>query len=83
MPPYRYADFPELFWDAEPDAVVDPENPVVLARVLTQGSTDAIRKLVRPATLERLLPELVIPEHSRHFWNVVLDEIRRAEGGRC
>jgi hypothetical protein len=76
---YRYGEFPELFWDAIPDAVVDPENPVVLARVLTQGSAEAIAKLVRPAALERLLPTLVIPEHSRRFWNVVLDEFRRSD----
>ncbi|HEX8454754.1 MAG TPA: hypothetical protein VF647_21940 [Longimicrobium sp.] len=84
MKSYRYGDFPELFWDAVPDAIIDPENPVVLARVLTQGGSDAVTKLVRQDTLERLLPTLVIPEHSRRFWGVVLEELRRpaeAEGG--
>ncbi len=74
---YRYGDFPELFWDAIPEAVIDPENPIVLARVLTQGSSEAVAKLVRPAALERLLPTLVIPEHSRRFWGIVLEELRR------
>lgn len=78
-PTYRYGEFPELFWDARPNEVIDPENPVVLARVLTQGSEDAVAKLVRPETLERLLPTLVIPEHSRRFWNVVLEHLRRGE----
>lgn len=77
-PTYRYGEFPELFWDARPDEVVDPENPIVLARVLTQGSADAIAKLVRRDALERLLPTLVIPEHSRRFWNVVLEEFHKA-----
>lgn len=80
-PTYCYGEFPELFWDARPDEVIDPENPVVLARVLTQGSEDALTKLVRPETLERLLPTLVIPEHSRRFWNVVLEHLRRPEQG--
>lgn len=78
-PTYRYGEFPELFWDARPEEVVDPENPVVLARVLTQGSAEAIAKFVRPELLERLLPTLVIPEHSRRFWNVVLEEFRRPD----
>ena len=78
-PTYRYGEFPELFWDARPDEVVDPENPIVLARVLTQGSEEALAKLVRGDTLERLLPTLVIPEHSRRFWNVVLEELHRAD----
>jgi hypothetical protein len=78
-PTYRYGEFPELFWDARPDEVVDRENPVVLARVLTQGSEDAQAKLVRFETLERLLPSLIIPEHSRRFWNVVLEHLRRSE----
>ena len=78
-PTYRYGEFPELFWDARPDEVIDPENPIVLARVLTQGGQEAVAKLVRPETLERLLPTLVIPEHSRRFWNVVLEEIHRSD----
>jgi hypothetical protein len=49
--------------------------------VLTQGSEDALSKLARPETLERLLPTLVIPEHSRRFWNVVLEHLRRPEHG--
>lgn len=76
-PTYRYREFPELFWDARPNELIDPENPIVLARVLTQGSADAIAKLVRPDALERLLPTLVIPEHSRRFWKIVLEEFQR------
>ena len=74
---YRYGEFPELFWDAMPEAVIDPENPIVLVRVLTQGSSDAVAKLLTPEALERLLPTLVIPEHSRRFWSVVVEEFRR------
>jgi hypothetical protein len=36
-PSLRYGDFPELFWDAQPDAVIDVQSPVTLARLLTSG----------------------------------------------
>jgi hypothetical protein len=32
---WRYGDFPELFWDAQPDAVIDVRNPVNFVRLLT------------------------------------------------
>jgi hypothetical protein len=70
---HHYGDFPELFWDAQPDAELDPESPVVLARVLTRGSMDAVRKLVSAEVLARRLATLAVPEHTRRFWRRVLD----------
>jgi len=72
-PAYRYGDFPELFWDLQPDAPVDVENPSILARVIQYGNMEAIRKLVRPEVLRRELSTLFVPEHTRRFWWKVLD----------
>jgi hypothetical protein len=71
----HYGDYPELFWDAVPDAPVDTDSPVVLARVIERGSMDAIARLVSPAALRRELPRLVVPEHVRRFWGRVLGEM--------
>ena len=72
---YRYGDFPDLFWDARSDALIDPNDPVVIARVITRGSSDALRRLVSPPVLRSALPGLVIPEHVRAFWRRVLTKV--------
>ena len=69
---HRYGDYPELFWDLLPEAVVDATDPVILARLLTQGRLDAIAELVSMEVLRRELDRLVIPEHTREFWRMVL-----------
>lgn len=69
---YHYGDFPELFWDARPEAVLDPASPAVLARVLTRGSHDAMRALLDLPTLRAQFPKLLLPEHTRYFWAKVL-----------
>jgi hypothetical protein len=76
----RYGDFPGLFWDARPDAVIDAANPVVLARVITLGSMDALAQLVSPDELRRALPRLVVEEHVRRFWMRVLEHVPPASG---
>jgi hypothetical protein len=80
----RYGDFPALFWDARPDAVIDTAHPVVLARVITRGSMEALARLVSPDELRRALPKLVVEEHVRRFWRRVLErmppEPRRSSG---
>jgi hypothetical protein len=73
--PYRYGDFPELFWDARPDAPIDPDEPVVIARIIMRGSSDALHRLVSPSTLRAVLPGLVIPDHVRAFWRRVLSKV--------
>ena len=71
---YRYGDFPALFWDAQPDALIDANDPIVIARIITHGSSDALR-LVSPAALRAALPALVIPAHVRAFWQRVLTKL--------
>jgi hypothetical protein len=79
--PHRYGDFPDLFWDAEPDAAIDGRSPVVLARLLSRGSMDAIRAVVDPGVLAEALPNLPIDDHVRRFWKRVL-ELRTARRAR-
>jgi hypothetical protein len=68
---FRYGDFPELFWDAEPDAAIDVQNPVTLARLLTRGRAEVIGTLVPEEVLR-------VPEHVRIFWRAVLRSDPRA-----
>jgi hypothetical protein len=70
--PFRYGDFPEWFWDADPDAVVDVQNPVTLARLLTRGRAEVVGKLVPLEVLQERLDTLPVPEHVRIFWRAVL-----------
>jgi hypothetical protein len=71
-PPFRYGDFPELFWDAQPDAEIDVQNPVTLARLLTRGRADVIGMLVPLEVLQERLDALPLPDHVRIFWRAVL-----------
>ena len=78
----RYGDYPELFWDLQPDAPVEVDQPFVLARLLTQASPEVIRKLVPVSLIRRELPTLPIPEHTRTFWGMVLDALDRPAAER-
>jgi hypothetical protein len=69
---FRYGDFPELFWDAQPEAVIDVQNPVTLARLLTRGRAEVIGTLVPLEVLQERLEALPVPEHVRIFWRAVL-----------
>ncbi len=71
-PTWRYGDFPDLFWDAQPQATIDIRNPVTLARLLTRGRPAIIGKLVPLAILEEKLESLEVPEHVYLFWRIVL-----------
>jgi hypothetical protein len=80
---YRYRDFPELFWDLEGDLEVDRRNPAIVARVLTDGGIDAVRKLVPRHVLLRDFEQLELPPHARRFWSVVVGMLRdRARGAK-
>ncbi|GIW51490.1 MAG: hypothetical protein KatS3mg081_0845 [Gemmatimonadales bacterium] len=68
---YRYGDFPELFWDAKPEAPIDLEHPTVLARILTRSSPEVLVRLVSPERLLEHLPRLPLNEHARAFWERV------------
>lgn len=69
---YHYRDFPDLFWDLRPDAVIERDNPAVLARVLTHGSTAAIRALVDFDLVRQQFTALWLPEPVRYVWGKVL-----------
>ena len=77
--PPRYGDFPELFWDLQPDEVVDVEQPWVIARFLTQATPELIGQMVPVETIRRELPTLPVPEHTRRFWEMVLGAFDRKQ----
>jgi hypothetical protein len=80
-PPFRYGDFPELFWDAQPDAEIDVQNPVTLARLLTRGRAEVIGTLVPLEVLRERLDALPLPDHVRIFWRAVLRSDSRVDPG--
>lgn len=83
LPTYRYRDFPELFWDLKGDLEVDRRNPAVIARVLTDGGIEAVRKIVPRHVLLRDFEALELPPHARRFWSVVVRMLRdRAQGAK-
>jgi hypothetical protein len=79
-PQPRYGDYPELFWDMEPSAPIAADHPMIIARILREGSLATIFKLVPWDVLERELPNLVIPDHTRLFWMRVLQAKREQDG---
>ncbi|TVP43208.1 MAG: hypothetical protein EA350_14035 [Gemmatimonadales bacterium] len=78
QPPFRYGDFPELFWDAQPDAEIDVHNPVTLARLLTRGRAEVIGALVPLEVLRERLEVIPLPDHVRVFWRAVVRSDPRA-----
>lgn len=73
---YRYGDFPELFWDLKRDAPVDPQNPAIIARLLMHARPETLWKLVPVPVLLEKFDELDLPDHSRKFWSLVVQELR-------
>jgi len=82
-PVSHYRDFPELFWDADPDAVIEPDNPFVLGRVLQQGSVDHVRQLVDFEILRTQWDRLWLPARTRYVWQKILDLLPPASGPRA
>lgn len=80
-PTFLYGDFPELFWDAQPDMAVDVRNPVTLARLLTRGRAETIGKLVPLEVLKEGIRSLALPEHVLIFWRTVLQRVPDASQG--
>ncbi len=72
---WRYGDFPELFWDAQPDAIIDVRNPVTFARLLTRGRAEVIGKLMSPDDLREGLETVDLPKHVELFWREVLRRV--------
>ncbi|HEX6910986.1 MAG TPA: hypothetical protein VF142_11345 [Longimicrobium sp.] len=81
-PVYRYGDFPELFWDVKPDAVIDRTNLRMIARVLTHARLETIWKLVPVDVLLRDFEKLILPERTRRFWSIVVRMMREKKAAR-
>jgi hypothetical protein len=81
--PSRYGDFPQLFWDADPAALLDVRNPITLARLLMRADAQTVGRLVSPETIRKQLDSLQIPEYTRAFWRCVLEHVAGAEIGRA
>jgi hypothetical protein len=73
---YRYGDFPELFWDLKRDAPVDARNPAIIARLLMHARPETLWKLVPVPVLLEKFDDLDLPDHSRKFWSLVVEELR-------
>lgn len=80
QPTYHYGDFPELFWDAELDAVIDTTHPEVIARVLQKGRPEHIRELLDLVVLRSMWDTLWLPDHTRYVWEKVL--VKTSRSGR-
>ena len=72
---YHYRDFPELFQDLDPDAEVDQDDPLIITRVLREGTLSHVKKLVRMDVLAREIDHLELPANIRDFWSLVLQKI--------
>lgn len=72
---YHYRDFPELFWDLDPDVEVDRDDPLIITRVLREGNLSHVKKLVRMDVLAREIDHLELPGNIRDFWSLVLKKI--------
>jgi hypothetical protein len=51
----------------------------VIARVLREGSPRALRELVSAETLIRHFDELVLPDHVRAYWSLVIEKLQQRE----
>jgi hypothetical protein len=78
--PYRYGDFPELFWDLQKDVEIDHDSPYVISRVLREGNLNLVRQLVSAETLTRHFDQLVLPDHIRAFWALVIEKLEQRHG---
>lgn len=74
---YRYGDVPELFWDLPPDEPVDGTDPAIIARLLEDGPTQLIRAVVPRDVLLREFDALHLQDHTRRFWALVIEEMKR------
>lgn len=76
---YYYRDFPELFWDLDPDMEVDRDDPLIITRVLREGNLSHVKKLVRMDVLAREFDQLELPANIRGFWTLLLQKIKERQ----
>jgi addiction module RelB/DinJ family antitoxin len=67
-----YGDFPHLFWNAEPQAPLDLDDPTTFARFLTRGDPETVFRVVTLDEIARRLPELPLQPETRAYWERVV-----------
>jgi addiction module RelB/DinJ family antitoxin len=63
-----YGDFPHLFWNAEPGARLDLDDPTTFARFLTRGDPETVFRVVSLDEIAGRLPDLPLQPETRAFW---------------
>lgn len=67
-----YGDFPHLFWNAEPGAPLDLDDPTTFGRFLTRGDPETVFRVVTLDEVGRRLPQLALQPETRAFWERVV-----------
>lgn len=67
-----YGDFPQLFWNMEPNAPFDLDDPTTFGRFLTRGDPDTVFRVVTLEEIARRLPTLPLQPETRAFWERVV-----------
>lgn len=73
-----YGDFPHLFWNAEPGAPLDLDDPTTFGRFLTRGDPETVFRVVTLEEVARRLQGLPLQPETRAFWERVVQT--RASG---
>lgn len=67
-----YGDFPHLFWNAEPRAPLDLDDPTTFGRFLTRGDPETVCRVVTLEEIAERLPQLPLQPETRAFWERVV-----------
>lgn len=67
-----YGDFPHLFWNAEPNAPLDLDDPTTFGRFLTRADPETVFRVVTLDEIARRLPGLPLQPETRAFWARVM-----------
>ena len=71
-PRLTYGDFPQLFWNAEPNAPLDLDDPATFGRFLTRGDPETVFRVVTLEEIAQRLPDLPLHPETRAFWERVV-----------
>jgi addiction module RelB/DinJ family antitoxin len=67
-----YGDFPHLFYNAEPRAPLDLDDPTMFGRFLTRGDPETVCRVVTLDEIAERLPGLPLQPETRSFWERVV-----------
>lgn len=67
-----YGDFPHLFYNAEPRAPLDLDDPNTFGRFLTRGDPETVCRVVTLDEIAERLPGLPLQPETRSFWERVV-----------